>query len=387
MTGRGVSVARGRSDREPAAGDSRHDERTAAILGMALGVAFGICFLTGVYSHFAQHPPKWLALPARPAGLYRVTQGIHVITGVATIPLLLAKLWSVYPKLIQWPPFRSLPHLIERVSLVPLVGGALFQLWSGVANIDLWYPLPFYFPAAHYAVAWITVGALMVHIGAKASVTRRALARTTTDDVVDGTVHRSDRRRFLTMVGAASGVLVAATVGMTVGPLERLAVLAPRRPSSGPQGFPVNKTAGEAGVTEAAVADSFRLEVSGNVAQPLSLSLAQLASLPQRSAELPIACVEGWSASLRWGGISLRRLLDEAGAPNDVGVVVHSLERGGLYGQSEVNATQTNDLDTLLALRVADAPLDLDHGFPVRLIAPNRPGVMQTKWISRVEVL
>ena len=31
--------------------------------------------------------------------------------------------------------------------------------------------------------------------------------------------------------------------------------------------------------------------------------------------------------------------------------------------------------------------LDLDHGFPVRLIAPDRPGVLQTKWLRRVIVL
>ena len=39
--------------------------------------------------------------------LYRVTQGVHVATGLASIPLLLAKLWAVYPKLFTWPPFSS----------------------------------------------------------------------------------------------------------------------------------------------------------------------------------------------------------------------------------------------------------------------------------------
>ena len=128
--------------------------------GSLLGVSFSICFLTGLYSHFAQHPPSWFTLPASPAGLYRVTQGVHVITGIASIPLLLAKLWSVFPKLFRWPPLTSVAHALERISLVPLIAGAIFQLWSGVANIDLWYPLPFFFPAAHYWVAWITIGAL-----------------------------------------------------------------------------------------------------------------------------------------------------------------------------------------------------------------------------------
>ena len=148
----------------------------ASWLGLALGVSFTVCFATGLYSHFAQHPPSWFTLTARPAGLYRVTQGLHVATGIAAVPLLLAKLWSVYPKLFVWPPVHSVAHALERVSLLPLVGGSIFMLFSGVANIDLWYPLPLFFPAGHYWVAWLTIGALIVHIGAKATTVRHALA-------------------------------------------------------------------------------------------------------------------------------------------------------------------------------------------------------------------
>ena len=39
-----------------------------------------------------------------------------------------------------------------------------------------------------------------------------------------------------------------------------------------------------------------------------------------------------------------------------------------------------------LPLRVNGEPLHEDHGAPLRLIAPNRPGVMQTKWVTRLEV-
>ena len=91
-----------------------HSERTAAVLGIALGVTFSVCFLTGLWSHLVQHPPEWFSRPPRPAGLYRVSQGVHVATGLASIPLLFAKLWTVYPKLFTWPPFRlSLIHISE----------------------------------------------------------------------------------------------------------------------------------------------------------------------------------------------------------------------------------------------------------------------------------
>jgi DMSO/TMAO reductase YedYZ molybdopterin-dependent catalytic subunit len=40
----------------------------------------------------------------------------------------------------------------------------------------------------------------------------------------------------------------------------------------------------------------------------------------------------------------------------------------------------------LLAVELDGQPLHIDHGFPVRLIGPNRPGVLQTKWVSRLVV-
>jgi DMSO/TMAO reductase YedYZ molybdopterin-dependent catalytic subunit len=42
---------------------------------------------------------------------------------------------------------------------------------------------------------------------------------------------------------------------------------------------------------------------------------------------------------------------------------------------------------TLLALRVNGQTLAPDHGYPARIIAPNRPGVLQTKWVDSLEVI
>lgn len=364
----------------------RH-ERVGAILGIALGVTFATCFATGIYSHLLQNPPSWFTPSARPAGLYRLTQGIHVATGIASIPLLFAKLWAVFPKLFQWPPFTGLVHAIQRLTLVALVGGSLFELFTGLANIDLWYPWPFGFRVAHYWVAWITVGALIVHIGAQWTTTRTAIARsdpgTSAADPAEGAV---DRRRFLASIFATSGLLVLVTVGETVRPLARFALLAPRRPDTGPQGFPVNKTAAEAGVHADATNANYRLVIEGKVRRPLSFSRHDLAALPQHETVLPIACVEGWSASKRWRGVQVKHLLDLAGAAPDAQVTVHSLQQGGAYNASDLDLPQAHDPDTLLALRVEGHDLHLDHGYPLRLIGPNRPGVLQTKWVHRLVV-
>jgi hypothetical protein len=375
-----------------------HDERVAAILGIALGVAFSICFVTGLLSHLIQDPPGWFSWGPRPVGLYRVTQGLHVATGIAAIPLLFAKLWVVFPKLFERPVVTSVAHAVERVSLLPLIGGGIFLLWSGVANINQWYPWPFGFKVSHYWVAWITIGALIVHVGAKWTTTVTALRRAphppsafaddadpaAADEDVEGDASASaDRRTFLVSIFATSGLLTLFSVGQTVGPLERLALLAPRRPSVGPQGLPVNRTADGVGVAGAARSPNFRLVVDGEVDHPLSLTRHDLASLPQHTATLPIACVEGWSASATWRGVRVRDLLHAAGARDGASVEIHSLQRG--YG-TELDAGFVADDDTLLALELNGEPLHLDHGYPCRLIAPNRPGTMQTKWVSHVIV-
>jgi DMSO/TMAO reductase YedYZ molybdopterin-dependent catalytic subunit len=355
--------------------------RLTSLVGTALGVAFGVCFVTGLLSHLIQHPPGWFWWPARPVGLYRVTQGVHVATGLASVPLLGVKLWSVYPRLFAWPPVRSIAHAAERAGVAVLVAAALFQVISGILNIARWYrPMPFFFTAGHYWVAWLVAGAVLVHLGVQLPATRAGLRRSTGTRPPAGGL---SRRELLAGVAAASAVITATTVGQTVRPLAGLGLLAPRRPGVGPQGLPVNKTAVAAGV----VADSgYRLVLAGP-AGPASLDLAALNAMPQHNATLPIACVEGWSAEATWGGVRLRDLVTLAGGdPDRATVLVESLEQRGRYRSSVVPPEHVRDPLTLIALRLGGQVLHLDHGYPARLIAPNRPGVLQTKWVGRITV-
>jgi DMSO/TMAO reductase YedYZ molybdopterin-dependent catalytic subunit len=140
-------------------------------------------------------------------------------------------------------------------------------------------------------------------------------------------------------------------------------------------------------VTKSAVDPGYRLVVRGNCRRPRSFTLAELRALPQRDAGLPITCVEGWSAAAQWRGVSLPHLLDVVGAPPGASVQVESLEsQDRLYSSSVVDSAHAAHPDTLLALDLNGLPLDLDHGYPVRLIAPDRPGVLQTKWLTSVIV-
>jgi hypothetical protein len=360
-----------------------HEPRTAVVIGRWLGATFLICFATGLISHGLQDPPGWLRghLPSRPVNGYRITQGLHVISGIAAIPLLAAKLWTVYPKLFVWPPAKSVLQALERLGIALLLGSALLEVFTGLLNTLQWYPWPFPFRQTHFWLAWIAIGGLLLHIAAKmpeiSANWRRVRAGAGGPERVPG------RRAFLTGVAVSVLTVTAVTAGQSVPWLRRLDLLAPRRPDLGPQGLPVNRTAAAAGT--ATTPDGWRLTVAGP--RPYSLTLAELGALPQYTALLPIACVEGWSASAHWTGVRVRDLLERAGAPASAQVRVVSLEQSGAYAVTEMEASYARDPLTLLALRVNGEQLAPDHGYPARIIAPNRPGVLQTKWVSRLEVI
>lgn len=363
----------------------------AARVGLWLGVCFVVCFGTGLISHYAQNPDHPVPFPADPVWGYRVTQGLHVATGTAAVPLLLVKLWTVYPRLFLRPARgarRLLLDALERGGIAVLVAAAVFQLASGLANAAQWYPWAFSFRATHYGVAWVAIGALLLHVAVKLPVIRGALEA----DVEDTTYDRASatmpgalsRRGLLRSSWVAAGVAVLATAGSTVPLLRRVSVLGVRS-GGGPMGVPVNKSATAAGVTASATRSGYRLRVVHGDRE-VSLSRAGLLALPQATHELPIACVEGWSASGLWTGVPVRTLLDLVGAPAGSDVEVSSLQESGPYTTTVLHANFADDPRTLLALTLAGEPLSLDHGYPARVIAPDRPGVLQTKWVRRLEV-
>jgi hypothetical protein len=373
-----------------------------ARIGTTLGVAITVLFVTGLLSHYQYEPWTWLPEPAKPAWGYRLTQGIHVATGMATIPLLLVKLWSVYPNLFRFPPIRSIRHAMERVSVAILVSSVLVQVVTGFLNVLNWYPFPWYFPPVHRFLGYVVVGSVLLHVGVKLPDIAYGLrAKLSEADVLTeipwnenpyshsnaGTLPAPptpgiSRRGLLAAVGAGIGIVVVTSVGQTITPLEPIGLLAPRQWTKGPQGVPVNRTAEQARVIPAAMSAEWRLQVQGP--KPYELGLADLDALALHQARLPINCVEGWSVGATWRGLSLLEVVQRAGGTADSRVQLLSLEPGG-YNHSFVEGPQLSA--ALLATHLNGQRLDVDHGFPLRLIAPNRAGVLNTKWLGRIEVL
>ncbi|MFG3099174.1 molybdopterin-dependent oxidoreductase [Streptomyces sp. NPDC048182] len=391
--------------------------RFTAVLGLVLLAGITVMFVTGLVSYAAYNPDLspvndktpdkgilgfyLFAWPTGPTWLYRLTQGVHVTLGLTLIPVLLAKLWSVVPRLFALPPARSLAHALERISLLLLVGGALFEFATGVLNIQLDYVFPGSFYPLHFYGAWVFFTAFVAHAVLKTPAAVSAVRRMRAGEP-EGPAPEPDvlvsprpaeptvsRRGALWAVGGGSLLLFATSVGRSFDALRRTALLAPHGwadPGSGPNGFQINKTAAYAGIAPAETAeDAWRLVVRGR-SGTVRLSRADLLALPPASAALPIACVEGWSTSAQWWrGVRLRDLAALVGFADDPpDVFVESLQRHGAFRSGALRANQVADGRSLLALSVNGEPLSPDHGFPARVIVPAAPGVLNTKWVARL---
>jgi DMSO/TMAO reductase YedYZ molybdopterin-dependent catalytic subunit len=393
-----------------------------AWLGLVLLGGLSVMAVTGLLS-YASYDPRLpgndqtpgahllkfylFGWPTGPPWLYRASQGVHVTLGLALLPVVLAKLWSVLPRLLAWPPARSAAQVLERLSLIMVVGGVLFEIVTGVLNIQNYYVFPFSFYTAHLYGAWVFIAGLVVHVllkfGRLRSGLRSRSLRAELRTPLDRTVPEApgpdslrparparptiSRRGLLGAVAGASLTLAGLAAGQSVGGWTRwTALFGPRGTSAAQSGvLPVNRTAAVIGLTDADVGPAYRLVLAGR--RQLSLTREQLAALPQRSAVLPIACVEGWSAAALWSGVRLTDLARLAGIAEPGGALVESIERHGSFRQASLSGAQVADPQSMLALRVNGADLSRDHGYPARTIVPAAPGVHNTKWVNKITFL
>lgn len=408
-----------------------------SVFGLVLLVGIPIMFATGLLSYDAYNPNlasvndetpgKGLlgfylfSWPTHPIWLYRLNQGTHVTLGLMLVPIVLFKLWSVLPKLFEWPPLRSLAHLLERVSLIMLVGGVIFEFVTGILNIQTYYKFPGNFYTLHFYGAWVFIAGFVIHVAVKLPAMIRALRSHSMMDVLRTNLARTrpepldaeglvalrpdpptiSRRGVLAFAGGASALVGALVVGQSLGgPFRKTALLAPHgqeMPGANPD-FQVNMTAEGAGVT-AAQGDpaTWKLtllteHITGTGTPPegtdtvkavTTLTRADLLAMEQHTVSLPIACVEGWSTDNQtWTGVRLSDLATLAGVPQPLTMLTRSLQRGGAFSRAVMSQEQVMDPDSLLALKANGADLTLDHGYPARVIVPDCPGVHNTKWVS-----
>jgi DMSO/TMAO reductase YedYZ molybdopterin-dependent catalytic subunit len=188
------------------------------------------------------------------------------------------------------------------------------------------------------------------------------------------------RRGILALVAGTSLAALLLTAGETIGGAMRDFALFGthyRSPDAGANHFPVNHTAASAGITASNTGSDWRLELVGS--HRVSLSRDELLAMGLTTADLPIACTEGWSTTQRWTGVPLSELARLAGAEGSA--ALKSLDSNGSV---ILSASQVSSPDSMLALRVNGADLSLDHGYPARIIVPSAPGTHNVKWMSQI---
>lgn len=99
-------------------------------------------------------------------------------------------------------------------------------------------------------------------------------------------------------------------------------------------------------------------------------------------------CVAGWSAvGLRWEGVPFAVMFDALLAPRAMGIISHIRFAGA---DGHVAVALLEDVlaeDVLLADHLDGQPLDADHGAPLRLVSPGQYGFVNTKHLSRIDLL
>ncbi len=398
----------------------------ASFMSLLLLIVIPIVFITGLIDHVAWNPDlggnnnrtpdmgilgflTGIEWPTRPIWLYRLTEGMHVVLGIALLPLVLGKLWAIMPSLYKWPLADSLAHALERISLLFVIGGIFFQIFTGLFYIQNFIILHnVKFNQLHFYGNWIFIGGLVLHVLVKFPVMIDGLKNRDTSEELsksrdetepepeeEGRLVSTDpaeptisRRGAIAMVGGGALTLMGLAVGQTLGKKwSRMAILSPRAqtlPGNGPNDFRVNKTAEYAGITPEMAGPDWRLELVGRTTRRLSRD--ELLAMPQYTSSLPIACLEGWSTgNQNWEGVRLRDLAKLAGMPDAGKVLFESMEeKDSAARESYMRHNQIQDPLSLLALRVNGADLSMDHGFPARTIVPATPGNRNTKWVYRI---
>ena len=128
---------------------------------------------------------------------------------------------------------------------------------------------------------------------------------------------------------------------------------------------------------------NFTLNISGTVANPLSLKLADIQQMPLTSMVIRQVCVEGWAAIVQWGGVRVRDLLTLAQPQADAKYVYFKSADG--YYESWDLASVVHP-QTLLANQMNGKDLPKENGAPLRLAAPIKLGYKQSKWVTELVV-
>lgn len=360
-----------------------------AQLGAILAVLLALQFISGALFYlyvFYYDAPPW----------FTFTRITHFYVGVALVPIVLAKYGATTLRAagyyLRIPRFKRLgaPPLLARITspLLALdffvigVSGlyVLFHLYYTHTNIPPFELKPV---QTHGLASFVAVPLLGLHLGSYLYESLRSV-RARRDVVLTTGAGRETtlgRRAFLAGVGLSAVGLAWATQN---GPLSRgragwFFIGRTPKGASAAQDFPIETLFGVKPIAES----DYALEIGGEVERPVRVSLADLSRLSIHERTLRTSCVSGWTSVNRWRGYLVRDVLALAG----VRAAAQSVEFRSVtnYGVPWPLHRLNGD-DVLLAFAVNGEPLSVEHGAPLRLIAPGYPGENMVKQVVRITV-
>ena len=134
---------------------------------------------------------------------------------------------------------------------------------------------------------------------------------------------------------------------------------------------------------------TWMLEVGGLFARARPLTLANLMMYPAVTQPITLSCISNQIggdliSTSYWVGVRLPDLTKDLGLqPNAKALAIYAAD--GFY--ESVSIEDMRDPRTLLVYGMNGQTLPIEHGYPLRIYIPNRYGMKQPKWITRIEAI
>lgn len=232
-------------------------------------------------------------------------------------------------------------------------------------------------------------------------------------DVQQLSIQQVDRRQFILRLGGATAIItvVGATLARSLGkgpgreaapaqgelwsshhPLPNADAAVKPAPGTRPELTPVAQHYRIDINTAPPVIqeDSWRLNISGLVEQPLALTLEDIRRGNPMHQFVTLACISNpvggdLIGTTRWTGLSMQHLLPQLKLrPNATHLKIHAAD--GFYEIVPLDTIRTDER-VMLAYAWDGVPLTAEHGFPLRIYIPNHYGMKQPKWIKSMEAI
>lgn len=130
--------------------------------------------------------------------------------------------------------------------------------------------------------------------------------------------------------------------------------------------------------------ETYRLEVTGLVDHPLSLSYDDLRCMPKVEVEVSLICSGLFADLSTWAGVPLSYVLELAGIQEGA-TTIRMFAADGYSPTATLEEAYSGN--NFIAYEWEGEPIPILHGFPVRMVFPDLTGSRWVKWLVKLEII